>query len=439
MAMVLFVPYLLLGAELIWQISIGYPPTLEQIHFGVSSPFFLWASRFFSLSLILATIFFLSSTISPKAKKYYWIFILACPTISLLWMSYPLDALKIFLISGVFYLMNKFKKKLIITTIVSATLLLILNIVVFKEKPTILETLSLAKPQEEVILRFNAEDKLKPNIKIPTSVRRIGYNKYYIAAKNSLNEALTFFDFETLFFQEVHPLGQKAFVIFFWPEIYILSLSILLMVKKNQKMPKEILPLFVLAFIYFITTNVSTERRLILTVFPLVIIMSESIHLIFEGTYKKTKIAIIFLLFLSFYGWITNYYDRFIRPDYWLDNRPIAYNFFMSYLKNQKLNYNQILIPDILYSTKDYCSYYLKDCSLFKDVNFDLTKISPESGSLYIGFTGNFLGQEKKDVSLSEITSVLSGKELRILKTKHILNNIVDGYGQELLIVDSIK
>jgi hypothetical protein len=170
--------------------------------------------------------------------------------------------------------------------------------------------------------------------------------------------------------------------------------------------------------------------------FPLAIIMSDSVVLILTSTCKKTKIGVLILVFLSFYGWMTNYYDRYVRPDYWLDNRPIAYNFFLSYLKNQNLNYNRILVPDTLYSTKDYCPYYLKSCDRVNYENFDLSKQSSSKGTVYVGFTGNFLGPDTENASPSEISRALNAKGLEILKTTHILNNIASGYGQELLIAD---
>lgn len=442
MDMIFIVPPLVLLAELIWQIFIKYPPTLEQLHFGVGNPATLWAVRLLSLGLLLAASFFFSRLASTKIRRYFWILVLLSPAFSLLWMSYPLDTLKIFIIAGAFYLLSRYRKTWIAVAGV-CLILLSLNLIVFKQSPKIIETLSLRVPAEEVALRFYAEDNLNPHIEIPTLLRRVAYNKYFVALKDSVNESLTFFDFETLFFQEVHPLGQKAFVIFFWPEIFIFSLSIWLFLTKRRAAEKGILPLLFLSFVYFITTNTSAERRLFLTLYPLAILMAGCLDTFFKSGSKKIseawpakpiKIGVTLLLFLTFYGWMTNYYDRYVRPAYWLDNRPIAYDFFLSYLKNHNEKYSRILVPDTLYAAKDYCLYYLKDCTLFKNENFDLSRQSANGDTLYIGFAGNFLGPNPENSFPSDLTGDLNRKGLEILQQTHILNNIANTYGQELLI-----
>ena len=433
--MVFLVPFLLLIAELVWQKIIGYPPTLELLRLGVGSPAILWLVRLLGLVLILTATFFFSSLITNKAKKYYWVLTLGSPILSLLWMSYPLDAIKIFLISGAFYLLARRQKSFAVATTVSIAILLILNLFVFKQNPKILDALSLPRSQEEVTYRFTTEDKSNPHIEIPILLRRIGYNKYFILLKNSLNESLNFFDFETIFFQEVHPMNQKAFVIFFWPEIFIFSLGIWLSLNKRLEVKKGLLSLLLISFIYFITTSASAERRLTLTLYPLAIIMAGCLNTLFTSGSKKIRVGIIILLFLTFYGWTTNYYDRYIRPAYWLDNHPIAYDFFLSYLKNQNEKYDQIVVPDTLYAAKEYCTFYLKDCTSFKNENFDLSKQSFKNNTLYIGFIGNFVGPNPENSFDPDISSELNNKGMEILQKTRLPDNIANGYGQDILIV----
>jgi hypothetical protein len=435
MAMISTVPFLLILLELVWQTTIKYPPTLEQLHLGVYNPTSLWLVRMGSLALLLAATFFVFRLISKKGRLYFWIFVLASPAFSFIWMCHPLDSLKIFIISASFYLISRFQK-IRIATALTCAILLLLNLAIFKENPKILETLSFKRSQEEVTLRFNIEDNLKPHIQIPILVRRIGYNKYFLILKNSVNESLSFFDFETIFFQEVHPMGQKAFVIFFWPEMYLLCLGTWFILIKRRPIKTVVLPLLFLSFIYFITSNTSIERRLFLTLYPLSILLAECVSTVFViNSAKWVKIGTTLLLLLSFYGWITNYYDRFVRPDYWLDNRPIAYNSFLSFLKNSNEKYNQIVVPETLYATKDYCRYYLKDCEIFRIENFDLSKQIADKDMLYVGFIGNFVGPNRENSFPSDLNSELGRTGLEILQKTHILNNIASGYGQELLIV----
>jgi len=434
---ILFVPIFLFLAELFWQIYVNYPPTSEQLNFGVTNYILLWSLRIISFIFIIGTSFFLSKKLRTRIKSYYFILILICPCISLIWMSYPLDALKLFIISGIFYFLTRKNHNYYFAVIITTIAILSLNLGFFNQNPNILKIVSLKQPQSEVNFRFLIEDNLNPNISVPKTLKRLVYNKIFFALRDSVNESLTFFDFETLFFQEIHPLGQKAFVIFFWPEIVIFCLSLWLVMTKKISSKKEFLSILLISFIYFITTNVSTERRLIFSLFPLSIIMAECINQFLKSRSKKTKYGIIFLILLTSYGWLTNYYDRFVRPNFWLDNRPIAYNFFLSYLKTQTLNYSQIIVSENLSESKKYCLFYLKDCSLLKTDNFDLSKNRPNRGVLYIGFTGNFLGQNSENSFPQDANEEIKKRELEILKKTHILDNIANKYGQELFIVQT--
>lgn len=433
--MIWIVSWLFVIAELIWQILIKYPPTLEQLNIGVGGPFSLWVVRFVSLALLLAASLFFSRSLSIKVKQYFWILILSSPVISLLWMSYPLDAIKIFIISLMFYILKQKKITLSIISVFCIAAILILNLLIFKQNPPILEMFSLKRSQQEVIYRFNIEDSINSKINIPISLRRVAYNKYFIIIKNIANESLKFFDFETLYFQEVHPLDQKAFVTFFWPQMFILCLGIWLFVSKKSILKNELLSLLIVSFIYFLTTNSSNDRRLIMAIFPLAVIMSSAIEKYIKDKNKSIKIFIVLFSFLSLYGWMTNYIDRFKRQEFWLDNRPIAYDFAMSYIQKQNFSYNQIKFPDTLYALNKYCPYYIKNCSNFKSENFDLSLTSPEKNTLYIGFGGNFIGKDAKEMNYAEIENDIRNKNMEILGHTRLLNNIASGYGQDLLIV----
>ena len=163
--------------------------------------------------------------------------------------------------------------------------------------------------------------------------------------------------------------------------------------------------------------------------------MAGCLNTLFTSGSKKIRVGIIILLFLTFYGWTTNYYDRYIRHAYWLDNHPIAYDFFLSYLKNQNEKYDQIVVPDTLYAAKEYCTFYLKDCTSFKNENFDLSKQSFKNNTLYIGFIGNFVGPNPENSFDPDISSELNNKGMEILQKTRLPDNIANGYGQDILIV----
>lgn len=441
--MIWAIPWFFVIAELIWQIAIKYPPTLEQLNIGVGSPLSLWFVRLVSLALLLTSSFFLSSSFTTKVKKYFLILVLVSPLISLLWMSYPIDALKIFIISLVFYFTKQKKMTILTRSVFCILTVILLNLLVFKQNPPVMEMFSLPRSQQEVINRFKIEDSINSKINIPISLRRVAYNKYFLIVKNVANESLKFFDFETLYFQEVHPMDQKAVVIFFWPEMFILCLGIWFLVSNKPTFKNDLVILFIVSFIYFVTTNSSTDRRLAMALFPLAIVMSSVINnyihdILTSFAYSKNKgvkTFILLLIFLSLYGWTANYIDRFKRKEFWLDNRPIAYDFAMSYIQKQNSKYSQIIYPDTLYALDKYCSFYTENCNNLKPENFDLSLDTPEKNTLYIGFSRNFIGKDGTDKSYDEIVNYLTNKDIDVLGHTRLLNNIANGYGQELLIV----
>lgn len=273
----------------------------------------------------------------------------------------------------------------------------------------------------------------------PSLTDKLFYNKFYIAFKNSANESMHFFDFETLFFQEVHPLLQKAFVTFFWPEILIFALSLWLIVNRKIRLSNNFYAILFLAFVYFITTNYSSDRRLIFAVFPISMLMSAGVEKALSEKKGLLKPAAIILIFLTIYGWATNYFDRYVRADYWLDNRPLAYNFFFSYIKSHAQNYDQIVVSDTLYAAPTYCAFYITACDRIKVQNFDTFDSKPQPNTLYVGFTGNFLGPNRENADINQIISTANSEGLEVYDSKSILNNIASGYGQELVIAGPRK
>lgn len=431
--MFLGITILLIVAEGIWQIIINYPPSMQQINIGVINIFTLWIVKIISLILLIFSTYFFSTGLNIKVKRYYWIIVFAVPTLSLIWMSYPLDALKIFIISILFYLISKKIEYSVFRIIFGIIVIFLLNIIVFKEKPEILKVISLSQPRTEVNFRYQIEDNLNPNIHVPGILKRAVYNKIFFAFRDTLNLSLNFFDIETLFFQEVHPLGQKSFVMFFWPEIIIFILGAWLYTSKQKGVDSTNLILIIFSFAYFISSSASPERRLVLVIFPMATLLAKTTHLFISESRKKWRIVIIILLFLTFYGWMTNYFDRLKRPDYWLDNRPLAYNFILSNIKTIDHKYDQILVPNTLFAINDYCKYYLKTCPNFTFEDFDLLKQPVLKNTLYIGFIGNFIGKN------SDYKTVGVGQDLEILYKREIQDNIANGYGQDLLIVKSKK
>ena len=409
------------------------PPTLDQLGFGISSSS-LWLVRLFSLASLLVSTYILSRLVNFKVKKYYWIIVVASPVFLLLWMLYPIDCIKILIISLSLYIISRFNKNLIIRTAATGLIIILINIFVFKQKPALISIVNLDTPGQEVINRFNVEDTLTSPIYIPLQIKRITYNKLFLGLKDLTNESLNFFDFETLFFQDVHPLSQKGFVIFFWPQIYIFAVGAWLAINKKIKLDKNYYLLVLGSFVYFLTADVSADRRLVFLLFPLSILMCQTIKISLTAESKIVRFGITVLLILSLYGLLTFHYDLSARPAYWLDNRPLAYQFVFSNLPKLQSNFNHVLMPDTLYAAKQYCHFYRQDCSKIEIVNFDLSKQQINSDTLYIGFLGNFTGPNPDNSITNDFENKLSEMGLKVYNQTYIHDNIANGFGQNLII-----
>jgi hypothetical protein len=178
--------------------------------------------------------------------------------------------------------------------------------------------------------------------------------------------------------------------------------------------------------------------RLSLAIWPLALVVANGLGLALRSKTKALRVGIILLVFLSLYGWLTNYYDRFTRPLFWLDNRPPAYQFILDNLKDQDLSkYKQIVLSDALSEVKYFCNYYQVNCTNFVYKNFDLSLKPVSPNTLYIGFTGNFIGPNGDNYFSADAINKIAGSGFDILKTTHIYDNIANKYGQDLLIVQN--
>jgi hypothetical protein len=67
---------------------------------------------------------------------------------------------------------------------------------------------ALSYVSEEITARIGQENSLTEKVSFPLLLRRIGYNKIFFIYKNISINLVNFFDPETWFFQEVHPMQQ---------------------------------------------------------------------------------------------------------------------------------------------------------------------------------------------------------------------------------------
>ncbi len=428
----------------------SYPPTEDQLR--IISPFYtllssdnlLWILRIFSLLLVIASLYLwwklLNRLINKRIAFISVVIILISPTIFVLWMLHPFDCLKFFLISIFISLAMSIKKKWILFSIIgSCVLILLSSVFTSSERSSFLHKLSLSDAQSDVNIRFGAEDKLTDPVEILLSLKRVSYNKYFFYYKNLINEVIPFFDLETIFYQEIHPLESKSVVLFIWPEIFLFLFGIYFLYRnKYKKLSQFITLMFLISFWNYIFCPNEPYRKFVMILFPISILIALTINEGFKrsiGFMQKSMFIATFIVLM--YGIGTNYYDLFNRTSYWLDNRPLFYDFVFKTISEKGVdNYSKIQVSSLVGKTEMYCNFYLKKCDTDKFVfkSFDLTKEKLEDKKLYAGFVGEFIGPDYKNNMNSNWKNMISGNEINIIKIDNLRDTIAYKYGNEIIV-----
>lgn len=429
----------------------AYPPTEDQLR--IMNPYYgfldgnvqIWVIRFFSLALLVVGLWVWFSLIKKLVSKkiaLISVVIIACsPTFLILWLLHPLDCLKIlFVLAIAYFFLNKFSNKSIWIVIVFSTLyLLFFSLLASKERASFFHKLGLADGQSETMSRFGAEDSLMDPLRLNLQLKRVVYNKYFLAYKEIVNEFIPFFDLETVFFQEVHPMEQKSVVIFYWPEIFLFLIGIYFLAKSgNNNLTKITLLFFLIAFFNFIFSSDQIYRRFELILFPVSILISLPIGMVFsKKIFLLGNVLISGLVLFLIYGFMTNMVDINKRPDFWLDNRPLYFDFVYSSLKSRDLNnYEKIRVSSIVGNSELYCRYYFKKCSKdkFDFTSFDLTQEKITKNTVYAGFVGEFIGSDFKNNINKDWKGLIAGKGVNIFETKQIRDTIAYKYGNDVVV-----
>ena len=307
---------------------------------------------------------------------------------------------------------------------------------------------SLSYVSEEITARIGQEDSLKEKVAFPLWFRRISYNKIFFIYKNIVVELLNFFDPETWFFQEVHPLGQKSEVIFFWPEIFFFVIGLAALIKNKNKNFKQFMGiLFILSVSFYLTTineTPSIKYSLLLFCFSIVIAY---------GLSAKFKIVPTLLIILSLWGAVISYYDMGKRPLFWFDNRPFVYKEGIQGIKETAVSSfkpNSVVITSIIGNPKLYFLYYFnapsniflsnKDTVIYNDIkytfnSFDLKINQPENKTLYLGFLGEYIGSNpKNDFSADQDLNKIKNLGIDIKKTWITYDTIAYRYSNYVIL-----
>lgn len=432
-----------------------YPPTEDQLRIINSYYRFLdgqsllWITRIISLIFLIVSLY-----LWFKMVKKIWnknvafissIVVLISPTFLILWIAHPTDCLKILFVILIAYLIsNYFKKKnwfvgvLFFLTIY----LLLFSFLSTKERSSFFHKLGLSDSQTETQLRFGFEDKLTDPVKIPLQIKRITYNKYYLSYKQLINEVIPFFDFETVFFQEVHPMEQKSVVLFYWPEIFLFFSGLYFIVKNKNKNSMSFVITFVLiACINFLFSTGQPYRKFELILFPLSVLIALPIAcVLLKKSFWFNKFLVGLITFFGIYGFLTNISDINKRPDFWLDNRPYFYEFVFKSIENKNWkDFDKIYVTSMVGNSEKYCRFYLGKCNVEKFVfdSFDLSNSSPEKNAIYAGFAGEFVGSQFKNDIDGNWLFRIKNNGFSGIETKNIRDTIAYKFGNDVVVAEA--
>ena len=223
---------------------------------------------------------------------------------------------------------------------------------------------------------------------------------------------------------------------FYWPEIYLFVLGIFVLFKlKNNKLFNLLGGSIFIAVIDYVFSEGSSYLRLVLVVFPLSIIIAFGFNHLVEMTRKYHVISIVALTGVSLFilmGMGTSFYDLNVRPDYWLDNRPIAYKFWFEEISKLNIDeYDRIQISSLIGDSKKYCYFYLGVKCNDKRFVFKSFNLSKESvlNAVYAGFAGEFAGAKfKNDIDADWDKNSIA----KIVNKISLRDTIANQYGNDI-------
>ncbi|MBU3956786.1 hypothetical protein KKI19_00695 [Patescibacteria group bacterium] len=456
---IIFIMTLILFYFFLKQVGWTSPITLFPLISITISPLSLslWLFR----PKICLTIFLLISWLliwSRKERKFIHDIFWVINTLLLFYSSFQGLIIGLLLLTPItLFRFYRAKKYSIFLTLAILVLFLIIPIIknpLFKKSLTQSAPFNAVNPTQvgqQITERFTQEDGLQVRVIFPLLFRRMGYNKIFFAYRNFTKEVLNFFDLETLFFQEVHPMQQKSEVTFYWPEIFVFLVGIFWFIKSGfGKKQKNLLFLIFLSFIFHLfTQNDTFAGRYALTLFTLAIVIGIG----FKQMPRGLSLIILPLIIWAIY---INTYDILKRPLFWYDNRPYVYAQGIKAIKmieTESVSYKNIYLTSLVGNPKIYYFYYfspqpelfLKDPLFIEDKgkivyfnSFDLVSNLPQKNSLYFGFLGEFIGPNSLNEFSEQDINKIEPIGLKIEKVWKLDNTIAFRYS-DYFVLASLK
>lgn len=434
--------------EIVVAIKLRYPPTEQQLDIlnflRWRGDLFLWIVRVFSMLAVWGGIGEWSRIIGRHGfKNISWLvglILLVSPTMTVMWMCYPFLAV-LWLTATVLLDWGLRISRPVLVVLLEVILIGIFNLKIIGYQPSIFNHLSLKQTQSEVTERIVREDSLNPRVEWPLWWRRISENKYFLEYRDLTAEVLPYFDLESVFFEEVHPFNQKSMVMFFWPEIILAIMGSYYLVNENnnQKLATILAMTTFLSIVNFLLSEGSLCWRLLLVMLPVSVLIAKGGEHLFQLSrkgYWLASLGVIVLVSLVGYGFEISNFDLLTRPEYWLDNRPIIYSFWFENIKRADLSQiKTIQITSLVGNPEKYCRYYFEngcESSKFLFKSFNLSEENIVTGTLYAGFSGEFVGPKfRNDISV-DWQKVSEDKGLVFLTVKHTYDSVANQYGNDI-------
>ncbi len=417
--------------NLIWLLIAGrinYPPSFEQI--GSSVPTGLL--RVFCLLLVYVAVVTFSSKLN-KYGKWFAILMLSSPFLFGLWYLHPVESVKLSV--GLLLLVFMVERRNMGPIIVLFCLSLgIFNYYQSASKANVFHIFSNQRLVSEVNQRFQIEDDLTYKVSLPNFFRRIAYNKVSFLIRDLSKEFIGFWNLEDIFFQEMHPGSKKSLVFMMWPTtiFFFLGLTSLGMVA-DKKIFNLLLSTLSLGYVHYLTSNVNDNIRYLLALPFYCILISLGIVVL-----QKFKIAAILTVIFCVYGWQLFLQDLVVRPDYWLDNRPIVYQKIYKAILNADYKNSKIVVTDLMGHSKDYCNYYIGvGCEtnfLFGEFPDRSINESFTDGVVYAGFIGEFLGPDFNNYFPDNAFSKIESLGFREIDSTEIRDSVAYKFGNKIFV-----
>jgi hypothetical protein len=421
--------------------DIAYPPTEEQLAIIFSIFKFLSPQvafllvKLLSLMLVGLSLFYFWTIVKrfwgEKVATLSAVLVFLSPTTYAIWNLHPVDSLKTILVMLLFGVIIQLRTRISMVFAVFGVVMLLTAL--SHNQPwtniPIFNSLNLKAAGEEIMDRLYSESKIVNRIEIPLAIKRISYNKFFFIYKNVVGELIKFGDPESLFFQEVHPLEQKSFVLFFWPEIIFFTLGIYFATRQSTNSQRRVIfTLLAISLVDFLVQGKPAYQRFWLTMFPLSIIVALGISMIT----KRTILTVLSVGILTM-SYVINYQDILIRPDYWFDNRPLVYQFIFNTVR---MDNNKIQVTTLVGNPGDYCKFYITDCPADKFIfnSFNLKENVPENKYVYAGFVGEFLGPDIKNNFSASWKSDIESKSIQIINSYKTRDSIAYRYGDWVVV-----